>query len=166
MPPHLALLKFHWHKISTTLVPQTSNLIRTILFFFLWINNLDKHLLIFAMQPGIIHHRWWNSKRNPLPWSLQVSFTSYCTLLPDTSIQSNHFFLLIVIWTPYPFSTDGWLTSTKRCSIRHITARVGAAVVRAAVAEDLAEGCRTVGPKELGSMSEELYYAEINFTFV
>ncbi|KAG2537154.1 hypothetical protein PVAP13_9NG251700 [Panicum virgatum] len=39
-------------------------------------------------------------------------------------------------------------------SIRHITARVGAAVVRAAVAEDLAEGCRTVGPKELGSMSE------------
>ncbi|AQK64800.1 Malic enzyme [Zea mays] len=39
-------------------------------------------------------------------------------------------------------------------SIRHITARVGAAVVRAAVAEDLAEGCCDVGPRELGSMSE------------
>ncbi|XP_066384169.1 NAD-dependent malic enzyme 59 kDa isoform, mitochondrial-like [Miscanthus floridulus] len=39
-------------------------------------------------------------------------------------------------------------------SIRHITAHVGAAVVRAAVAEDLAEGCCDVGPRELGSMSE------------
>ncbi|KAJ1294933.1 hypothetical protein BS78_01G184100 [Paspalum vaginatum] len=39
-------------------------------------------------------------------------------------------------------------------SIRHITARVGAAVVRAAVAEDLAEGRCDVGPRELGSMSE------------
>ncbi|OEL15120.1 NAD-dependent malic enzyme 59 kDa isoform, mitochondrial [Dichanthelium oligosanthes] len=39
-------------------------------------------------------------------------------------------------------------------SIRHITARVGASVVRAAVAEDLAEGCCDVGPRELGSMSE------------
>ncbi|XP_062200385.1 NAD-dependent malic enzyme 59 kDa isoform, mitochondrial-like [Phragmites australis] len=38
-------------------------------------------------------------------------------------------------------------------SIRHITARVGAAVVRAAVAEDLAEGRCDVGPRELGSMS-------------
>ncbi|CAN6287796.1 unnamed protein product [Urochloa humidicola] len=39
-------------------------------------------------------------------------------------------------------------------SIRHITAKVGAAVVRAALAEDLAEGCDDVGPKELASMSE------------
>ncbi|GJM91156.1 hypothetical protein PR202_ga07503 [Eleusine coracana subsp. coracana] len=39
-------------------------------------------------------------------------------------------------------------------SIRHITARVGAAVVRAAVAEDLAEGSCDVGPRELRSMSE------------
>ncbi|CAL4925769.1 unnamed protein product [Urochloa decumbens] len=39
-------------------------------------------------------------------------------------------------------------------SIRHITAQVGAAVLRAAVAEDLAEGCDDVGPKELASMSE------------
>ena len=51
-------------------------------------------------------------------------------------------------------STNGLLTSTKHCSIRHITAQVGAAVVRAAVAEDLAEGCCDVGPRELGSMSE------------
>jgi malate dehydrogenase (decarboxylating) len=43
---------------------------------------------------------------------------------------------------------------------------VGAAVVRAAVAEDLAEGYRTVDPKDLASMSEVLYYTEINFTFV
>ncbi|CAN6304656.1 unnamed protein product [Urochloa humidicola] len=39
-------------------------------------------------------------------------------------------------------------------SIRHITAQVGAAVLRAAVDEDLAEGCDDVGPKELASMSE------------
>ncbi|CAL4934249.1 unnamed protein product [Urochloa decumbens] len=39
-------------------------------------------------------------------------------------------------------------------SIRHITAQVGAAVVRAAVSEDLAEGCCDVGPRELASMSE------------
>ncbi|WVZ59523.1 hypothetical protein U9M48_009649 [Paspalum notatum var. saurae] len=39
-------------------------------------------------------------------------------------------------------------------SIRHITARVGAAVVHAAVAEDLAEGRCDVGPRELESMSE------------
>ncbi|KAL6641279.1 hypothetical protein ACP70R_019460 [Stipagrostis hirtigluma subsp. patula] len=39
-------------------------------------------------------------------------------------------------------------------SIRHITARVGAAVVRAAVAEELAEGRCDVGPRELSSMSE------------
>lgn len=51
-------------------------------------------------------------------------------------------------------STDGPITPTKLCSIRHITAQVGAAVVRAAVAEDLAEGCCDVGPRELGSMSE------------
>ncbi|CAL4917448.1 unnamed protein product [Urochloa decumbens] len=37
---------------------------------------------------------------------------------------------------------------------RHITAQVGAAVVRAAVSEDLAEGCCDVGPRELASMSE------------
>ncbi|KAL5224417.1 hypothetical protein ABZP36_011056 [Zizania latifolia] len=39
-------------------------------------------------------------------------------------------------------------------SIRHITARVGAAVVRAAVDEDLAEGCCDVDPRDLKSMSE------------
>ncbi|CAN6298876.1 unnamed protein product [Urochloa humidicola] len=39
-------------------------------------------------------------------------------------------------------------------SIRNITAEVGAAVLRAAVAEDLAEGCDDVGPKELAAMSE------------
>ncbi|CAN6310556.1 unnamed protein product [Urochloa humidicola] len=38
--------------------------------------------------------------------------------------------------------------------IRHITAQVGAAVLRAAVDEDLAEGCDDVGPKELASMSK------------
>ncbi|KAK9058939.1 hypothetical protein SSX86_021556 [Deinandra increscens subsp. villosa] len=40
-------------------------------------------------------------------------------------------------------------------SIRHITAEVGAAVVRAAVAEELAEGHCEVGPKELAHMSKE-----------
>uniref|UniRef100_A0A5B6ZK54 Malic enzyme n=1 Tax=Davidia involucrata TaxID=16924 RepID=A0A5B6ZK54_DAVIN len=40
-------------------------------------------------------------------------------------------------------------------SIRHITAEVGAAVVRAAVAEGLAEGHGDVGPRELVLMSKE-----------
>ncbi|KAJ0601410.1 putative malate dehydrogenase (decarboxylating) [Helianthus annuus] len=40
-------------------------------------------------------------------------------------------------------------------SIRHITAEVGAAVVRVAVAEELAEGHGEVGPKELEHMSKE-----------
>ncbi|KAM3402547.1 hypothetical protein ACQJBY_006427 [Aegilops geniculata] len=39
-------------------------------------------------------------------------------------------------------------------SIRHITARVGAAVARAAVDEDLAEGCSDLDPRDLRSMSE------------
>ncbi|KAK1430331.1 hypothetical protein QVD17_12992 [Tagetes erecta] len=40
-------------------------------------------------------------------------------------------------------------------SIRHITAEVGAAVIKAAVAEELAEGHCEVGPKELAHMSKE-----------
>ncbi|CAI9292200.1 unnamed protein product [Lactuca saligna] len=40
-------------------------------------------------------------------------------------------------------------------SIRKITAEVGAAVLRAAVSEDLAEGRGEVGPKELAHMSKE-----------
>jgi len=40
-------------------------------------------------------------------------------------------------------------------SIRDITAEVGAAVVRAAVDEELAEGHGDVGPKELAHMSKE-----------
>ncbi|KAI9180034.1 hypothetical protein LWI28_000457 [Acer negundo] len=40
-------------------------------------------------------------------------------------------------------------------SIRHITAEVGAAVLQAAVAEELAEGHGEVGPKDLQNMSKE-----------
>lgn len=40
------------------------------------------------------------------------------------------------------------------CSIRHITAEVGAAVMRAAVAEELAEGHGDTGPRELQHMSK------------
>lgn len=40
------------------------------------------------------------------------------------------------------------------CSIRDITAEVGAAVLRAAVAEDLAEGHGDVGARELQHMSK------------
>ncbi|KVH89144.1 Malic enzyme, NAD-binding [Cynara cardunculus var. scolymus] len=40
-------------------------------------------------------------------------------------------------------------------SIRNITAEVGAAVLRTAVVEELAEGRGEVGPKELGHMSKE-----------
>lgn len=39
-------------------------------------------------------------------------------------------------------------------SIRDITAEVGAAVLRAAVAEDVAEGHGEVGAKELSHMSK------------
>lgn len=49
------------------------------------------------------------------------------------------------------------------CSIRHITAEVGAAVLRAAVAEDLAEGHCDVGPRELQQMSE-VFYSFISHT--
>ncbi|XP_010523035.1 PREDICTED: NAD-dependent malic enzyme 2, mitochondrial [Tarenaya hassleriana] len=40
-------------------------------------------------------------------------------------------------------------------NIRHITAEVGAAVLRAAVTEDIAEGHGDVGPKDLSHMSKE-----------
>ncbi|XP_022770380.1 NAD-dependent malic enzyme 2, mitochondrial-like isoform X2 [Durio zibethinus] len=72
------------------------------------------------------------------------------------------------------FITDGMLQAAAEClasymtdeeiqkgilypsidSIRHITAEVGASVVRAAVAEELAEGHGDVGPKELAHMSK------------
>ncbi|EEF50488.1 NAD-dependent malic enzyme 59 kDa isoform, mitochondrial [Ricinus communis] len=73
------------------------------------------------------------------------------------------------------FITDGMLQAAAEClasymtdeeiqkgilypsinSIRHITAEVGAAVLRAAVAEHLAEGHGDVGPRELKHMSKE-----------
>ncbi|KAF3441298.1 hypothetical protein FNV43_RR15211 [Rhamnella rubrinervis] len=73
------------------------------------------------------------------------------------------------------FITDGMLQAAAEClasyitdediqkgilypsirSIRHITAEVGAAVLRAAVAEELAEGHGDVGPRELLHMSKE-----------
>ncbi|KAL5796241.1 hypothetical protein ACOSQ2_001061 [Xanthoceras sorbifolium] len=73
------------------------------------------------------------------------------------------------------FITDGMLQAAAEClasymteeeiekgilypsinSIRQITAEVGAAVLRAAVAEELAEGHGEVGPKELAHMSKE-----------
>jgi hypothetical protein len=40
------------------------------------------------------------------------------------------------------------------CSIRNVTAEVGASVLRAAVAEGLAEGHGVVGSKELEHMSK------------
>ncbi|KAK7818321.1 nad-dependent malic enzyme 2 [Quercus suber] len=74
------------------------------------------------------------------------------------------------------FITDGMLQAASEClasymtdediqngilypsinSIRNITAEVGAAVLRAAVAEELAEGHCDVGPKELKNMSKEM----------
>ncbi|GKV13087.1 hypothetical protein SLEP1_g24152 [Rubroshorea leprosula] len=73
------------------------------------------------------------------------------------------------------FITDGMLQAAAEClasymtdeevqkgllypsidSIRHITAEVGAAVLRAAVSEELAEGHGDVGPKELMHMSKD-----------
>ncbi|RWR91916.1 Malic oxidoreductase [Cinnamomum micranthum f. kanehirae] len=52
------------------------------------------------------------------------------------------------------FITDGMLQAAAKC-IRHITTEVGAAVVQAAVAEELAEGHCDVGAKELMHMSKE-----------
>ncbi|KAM3746471.1 hypothetical protein ACB098_06G204900 [Castanea mollissima] len=74
------------------------------------------------------------------------------------------------------FITDGMLQAAAEClasymtdediqngilypsinSIRNITAEVGAAVLRAAIAEELAEGHGDVGPKELKNMSKEM----------
>ncbi|XP_048141604.1 NAD-dependent malic enzyme 59 kDa isoform, mitochondrial isoform X1 [Rhodamnia argentea] len=73
------------------------------------------------------------------------------------------------------FITDGMLQAAAEClasymtdeevqngilypsinSIRHITAEVGAAVLQAAVAEELAEGHGDIGPRELMHMSKE-----------
>ncbi|KAI8545177.1 hypothetical protein RHMOL_Rhmol07G0021400 [Rhododendron molle] len=50
--------------------------------------------------------------------------------------------------------SDGMLQAASEC-IRDITAEVGAAVIRAAVAEELAEGHGDIGPRELRQMSEE-----------
>ncbi|GAV90090.1 malic domain-containing protein/Malic_M domain-containing protein [Cephalotus follicularis] len=52
-------------------------------------------------------------------------------------------------------------------SIRHITAEVGAAVLRAAVEEELAEGHGDMGPKELMHMSKEetVKYVTTNMWF-
>jgi hypothetical protein len=88
-----------------------------------------------------------------------------CSVLDSTPLLPHHIDAkAIFIFV----STDGPITPTKPCSIRHITARVGAAVVRAAVAEDLAEGCCDVGPRELGSMSEVmgLHRRTKNVTFL
>lgn len=49
------------------------------------------------------------------------------------------------------------------CSIRSITAEVGAAVLQAAVAEELAEGHCEVGPKELMNMCKVRTYL-LSFT--
>ncbi|KAJ7962340.1 Malic enzyme [Quillaja saponaria] len=73
------------------------------------------------------------------------------------------------------FITDGMLQAASEClasymtdediqkgilypsinNIRHLTAEVGGAVLRAAVAEDLAEGHGDVGPREFMNMSKE-----------
>lgn len=53
------------------------------------------------------------------------------------------------------------LVSEQKCSIRHITAEVGAAVLRAAVTDDIAEGHGDVGPKDLGHMSKVLSNSDL-----
>lgn len=142
MPLHLALLKSHWHRYQIHWFHKC--LIWYESFFCFSINNYI--IICLFLQCSLASYITDNEIRKGILFpevSRWVSPTT-CTLLPDTFIQS---FL----------PTDGWLTSTEHCSIRHITARVGAAVVRAAVAEDLAEGCCDVGPRELGSMSEVLH---------
>ncbi|GAB2271674.1 NAD-dependent malic enzyme 2, mitochondrial [Dionaea muscipula] len=52
-------------------------------------------------------------------------------------------------------------------SIREITAEVGAAVLRAAVADELAEGYLDIGPREMRLMSKEetVEYVKRNMWF-
>ncbi|KAJ0054367.1 hypothetical protein Pint_00375 [Pistacia integerrima] len=94
--------------------------------------------------------------------------------------QANNMYLfpgigLGTLFSGAHFITDGMLQAASEClasymtdeeiqkgilypsihSIRHITAEVGAAVLRAAVAEELAEGHGDVGPRELKQMSKE-----------
>lgn len=47
------------------------------------------------------------------------------------------------------------------CSIRDVTAEVGAAVLRAAVEEDLAEGHGEVGARELSHMSKVCNFSRL-----
>lgn len=77
-----------------------------------------------------------------------ILFPSISRLAHDPSFP-----LLSVTMIPCAFRCC-WLPPTTHCSIRHITARVGAAVAHAAVDEDLAEGCADVDPRDLKSMSE------------
>lgn len=91
-------------------------------------------------QPCVLHDRRRSPKRHPFPINQQVF-----PLIPSHS---------------YPFnqhSKTGLLNDwfwTKKCSIRHITAEVGAAVLRAAVSDDIVEGHGDVGPKDLSNMSK------------
>ncbi|KAG5538442.1 hypothetical protein RHGRI_019125 [Rhododendron griersonianum] len=56
--------------------------------------------------------------------------------------------------------SDGMLQAASEC-IRDITAEVGAAVIQAAVAEELAEGHGDIGPRELRQMSK--VWIDFNF---
>ncbi|GMN61363.1 hypothetical protein TIFTF001_030448 [Ficus carica] len=94
--------------------------------------------------------------------------------------QANNMYLfpgigLGTLYSGARFISDGMLQAAAEClasymtdeevqkgilypsigSIRHITAEVGAAVLRAAVAEELAEGHGDMGPRELKHMSKE-----------
>jgi hypothetical protein len=68
------------------------------------------------------------------------------------TFHSTLFWRLIVDWCHFVYL----------CSIRHITAEVGAAVLRAAVEEDLAEGHGEAGPRELKHMSKVSSYCKCN----
>jgi hypothetical protein len=104
-----------------------------------------------------IFHNWANSTDNC--W---CSLASYITddairkgiLFPSISRLAPHPALAIALCNHMHCTLSLLTTTHPHCSIRHITARVGAAVARAAVDEDLAEGCSDVDPRELKSMSE------------
>lgn len=72
-----------------------------------------------------------------------------------------------VAYLPHSCKTPLPVLMRDNCSIRDITKEVAAAVVREAVAEDLAEGYRDMEPKELQKLTQvnKLWNCFVHFLF-
>ncbi|KAG5538450.1 hypothetical protein RHGRI_019131 [Rhododendron griersonianum] len=80
---------------------------------------------------------------------LQAASECLASYITDDEIQRGVLYPPIGRWCSYPLAICPYFY------IRDITAEVGAAVIQAAVAEELAEGHGDIGPRELRQMSKE-----------